>query len=345
MSRTVSDDVRVKPLRLELQKPEALDQAAWAAVVDQLNRLQRAVDVDDRPAVVGAAKELVECTARVVLASRGQTAGDTEAYDRVLGDAHRLLEHQPGPDLTMNASVRAIANGVKKLAMHLRGLRNEVGTGHGRTAVPQIEDEVIEVCVDAAMIWARWALRRLQQLLVGSPAAILTELRESTFPTGKLTSRLQAANLPGLDPVDQRMIGVAVGQRASEGTFNVRIEGVEACARDHNEAAWPAAYREGLVEGLFLNRAGQVQIDDDILAPRLAVEVIAAQTDAASVLRQLDAKLAHASWSPRFSLGWPRITAAMELAVKVLPAPEAQRAWKEIIQRLTEAGNIYAPSA
>jgi hypothetical protein len=48
----------------ELHRPTALDEPSWDAVQDGFARLQRAVTQDDRPLVVGSAKDLIESVAR-----------------------------------------------------------------------------------------------------------------------------------------------------------------------------------------------------------------------------------------------------------------------------------------
>ena len=53
------------------------------------------------------------------------------------------------------------------MASQLRELRNQYGTGHGRAVVHDITDEVIEACVHGALLWVRWALARLQAVLLG----------------------------------------------------------------------------------------------------------------------------------------------------------------------------------
>src|SRR5450759_5960950 len=86
-------------LQAELHKPEALDHAAWAAIADPLTRLKTAVQADDRPLIVGCAKELVEATARVVLSARGHPAGSETAFTQVRNAAHQAIEYQPGGGL------------------------------------------------------------------------------------------------------------------------------------------------------------------------------------------------------------------------------------------------------
>jgi hypothetical protein len=208
---------------LELQRPDGLEDAAWASIEDCLNRLQRAVRDNDRLLTVGAAKELVEATARVVLHARGQPAASGEAYQQVVNRAHAAVERQPGPDLATDPAVRVIAQGAKTIATQLRELRNEYGTGHGRAFVPDVAEEIILVTMDAAVLWSRWALRRLQHLIAGMPSPLARELDEgNVFRSGELRDRLIAVDLPHLEPDDQRLLGVAVAQRAMRGTFVAR---------------------------------------------------------------------------------------------------------------------------
>lgn len=325
-------------LNAELKKPQALDAASWAAIEDPLNRLKKAVSGDDRPLIVGSAKELVEATARMILQVRGNPAGSGEEYDKVLSAAHKLIEHQPGPDVASDAPVRQAANSARKLAGTLRDLRNTYGTGHGRATLQPIADEVLETCVDGALLWTRWALRRLQHLLLGSLQPLINDLRSGTFTMGSLASRLQAANLPKLDTEDQRALGVAVGQRAASNTFTVRIDGVEACAESQDDAVWPLAYREGLTEGLFIDQFGQTQVDDSLLGIRLAAEVLLPHPDAARVLANLKKKLTTSAWSSGFARQWPEVVKEMRLCKDVLRTDEARRVWLETADYFTERG-------
>ncbi|MEV4170188.1 abortive infection family protein [Nonomuraea sp. NPDC049709] len=325
-------------LNAELKKPQALDAASWAAIEDPLNRLKKAVGDNDRPLIVGSAKELVEATARVILQVRGNPAGSGEEYDKVLSTAHKLIEHQPGPDIALDAPVRQAANSARKLAGTLRDLRNTYGTGHGRATLQPIADEVLETCVDGALLWTRWALRRLQHLLLGSLQPLINDLRAASFTMGSLASRLQSANLPKLNPEDQRALGVAVGQRAASNTFTVRIDGVEACAESQDDSVWPLAYREGLTEGLFIDQFGQTQVDDSRLGVRLAAEVLLPHPDAARVVDDLRTKLATSAWSSGFARQWQEVVAEMRLHKDVLRTEEARRAWLEITENFAARG-------
>jgi hypothetical protein len=225
----------------------------------------------------------------------------------VLSLAHKTIQYQPGTGIAQDAAVRQAAEASRKLANQLRELRNVYGTGHGRAIPPPIEDEILEICVDAALSWTRWALRRLQALLIGSHQQLVSDLSGAIFRSGDLAERLRAVDLPNLEEREQRLIGVAVGQRAARDTFNVRIEGVQACADSVNDGSWPPSYREGVAEGLFLDHEGHVQVDAGVRGPRLAAQILGPHPEQDRVVADLEQKLSQAAWSqelPKFGLTW-----------------------------------------
>ncbi|NRQ38921.1 hypothetical protein HII36_44940 [Nonomuraea sp. NN258] len=325
----------------DLRKPDALDPASWAAIQDPFVRLKKAVGDRDRPLVVGSAKELVEATARVVLQARGNPAGSGEEYAKVLGAAHRAIEHQPGPDIAKDAAVRQAADAARKLAGLLREFRNSYGTGHGRSTLQPIEDEVLETCIDGALLWVRWALRRLQSVLIGALQPLINDLRTGTFSSGSLATRLQAADLPHLAPEDRRALGLAVGQRAANNTFTVRIDGVEACAASQDDVAWPLEYREGLVEGLFIDQFGQLQVDEHVYGVKLAAEVLSPHPDQAQVLHDLKEKLLTAAWSTTIVNRWAQVVAEMRLHSRLLREEDARQAWAAIADFIESTGTAH----
>lgn len=214
-------------------------------------------------------------------------------------------------------------------------LRNRFGTGHGRVLPPEMDEELAPLCVDAAFLWSRWALRRLGYLLARRPLGLVTALQDGIFYRGDLRKLLQTVNLPELEPSDQRLVGVAVGYRAMRDTFVVKDEGVEECALQPDLQVWPKDYRAGLLEGLFLDRQGYV--DTNAWAAKASAVVIAPAPTAAQFLKELATKIAQASWAYRFASDAAtraQAVAAMRTSSPVLPNAQARDAWERIVWRL-----------
>lgn len=302
----------------------------WQAVEDAYDRLAAAVAADDRPLIVGSAKELVECVARVTLVAYGRVVPDGDEYTKVLASAHKVIEHVIGPDIPGNHPVRQIPEFAKKMAVQLRELRNHYGTGHGRATVHDITDEVVEASVHAALVWVRWALDRLKTVLLGAVGPLLDDLRSGLFAQGDLAARLAAANIPRLVEAEQHRLGVAVGRRTARKTFNVRLEGIRACANDPQR--WPDAYREGVVQGLFVNEDGQAYADA-AASPDCAAELLQHHSNPAAVLTRLSILLETASWSLSFQQDHSEIVISMKDALEKMPET-AKPAWNRIIAEL-----------
>lgn len=323
-------------MELELQRPEGVDDDAWKSIEEAVARLRRALDDSDSPLVIGSAKELLETAARVILDARGETVASNVPLPTVLSRAHLAIDRQPGHGLAQDDAVRNIAQGAKTIASQLPELRNRYGTGHGRVALPDIGEELVRVSVDAVMLWCRWALPRLEQLLAGSVPALARDLREGkAFRRADLAARMEAANLPNQPPEDQHLLGVAIAQRAMRDTVVV-MEAVEACANARDLDAWPPRYREGLVEGVFLDRDGYVDAKEwgvgqvaFILAPLL---------DPASAIAALKDKIREAGLSVRFTPSTARrkVAEKMREVAVVLPSGDARRAWNELADMLAE---------
>ncbi|WP_405933627.1 abortive infection family protein [Streptomyces sp. NBC_00827] len=313
-----------------LPRAEGLQHDQWRAIEDAYGRLAAAVAADDRPLVVGSAKELVECVARVTLVAYGRVVADGDEYTKVLASAHQIIEHVIGPNIPGNHPLRQIPNYAQKMAIQLRELRNRYGTGHGRATIHDITNEVVDASVHAALVWVRWALTRLQTVLLGAIGPLVNDLHRGTFSKGDLAARLEAANIPRLDEAEQHRLGVAVGQRAARETFNVRLEGIRACTDAPQR--WPDDYREGVVQGLFVNDDGQADAYAAASAD-CAAELLQHHSAPETVLTRLSDVLESASWSLRFQQDHSDIISAMKQALRKMPE-EAKPAWNTIIAGL-----------
>ena len=115
---------------------------------------------------VGSAKELIESTAKVVLAERGLTVSDKADLPELVRQAQQALglhpsSAAPGPDST--EAVRRILGGVSTIAAGLAELRNRgYGTGHG-TAGARIglRPRHAHLAVNAAFTWCQLMLDTL----------------------------------------------------------------------------------------------------------------------------------------------------------------------------------------
>ena len=273
-------------MEFALARPDGLDSAAWEAIEDGRSRLEEATAADDRPLAIGTAKDLAEAVARVVLGARGETVASNEDFSLTVSRAHDALKRQPGTDLAADPEIRAIAQSLKTIVTQLPALRNRCGTGHGRAVLPDISAELMVVAVDGAMLWVRWALRRLEALIAGSTEAIVRDLLDAEiFRKGELAMRIAAADLKSLDKPELRSLGIAVAHRSMNGTFVVQEDGVEACARSSSLEAWPSAYRAGVAEGLLLNRNGYVSAD--VWGATHVAMVLAPAPDASAILDAL----------------------------------------------------------
>lgn len=318
-------------IRLLVQEPlpraGELPRDQWRAIEDAYGRLAGAVATDDRPLIVGSSKELVECVARVTLVAYGRVVADGDGYTKVIASAHQVVEHVMGPDISGNHPLRQIPEYAKKMALQLRELRNDYGTGHGRATVHDITDEVIDASVHAALVWVRWALSRLRTVLLGALGPLVDDLRHGTFSRGDLATRLEAANILRLDIPEQHRLGIAVGQRAANETFNVRLEGIRACADDPQR--WPDAYREGVVQGLYVNEDGQAHAYAAASAD-CAAELLQHHSAPEAVLTMLSGVLESASWSLRFQQNHEVIITSMKEVLRKMPEA-ARPAWSAII--------------
>ena len=100
----------------ELQRPDHIQEEPWAAIQQHRLRLELAWRSSDRPAVVGAAKELIESVAGAVLVATEQTIGDRADYSDRVNAAHKALARQAGQDVSQSPEIRSIAQSARTIA-------------------------------------------------------------------------------------------------------------------------------------------------------------------------------------------------------------------------------------
>ncbi|HEX3679327.1 MAG TPA: abortive infection family protein [Galbitalea sp.] len=286
--------------------------------------------------MIGTAKDLVETIAKAaVTVHTGEVEPSNPDLPALLTRAHRAFDRLPGRGAAEMEPLKSVAQGAKSAIAKLPELRNQLGTGHGRLLVAGVEEEDARLCVDLATLWSRWALARLARLLAARPATIVAALDDigSGFPRGRLRDWLADHLVEALDSANQRLVGAAVAHRAMQGTYTVTEEGVKECADDPDLSVWPAAYRTGLLDGLFLSRNGHIDINSGKV--RQAAQIIAPHPQAASVLQELESRIKDATFAYRFEPPemW-QVAQEMRRAVDVLPDGDAQEVWQRISKHI-----------
>lgn len=315
-----------------MKRPDHLEDEAWQSIEVHLNRFEMARRASDAGWAIGSAKDLVECVARVVLDAKGVVIPANADFDESVNAAHSALERQPGRDVSMSSDIRAIASSAKKIVIHVRAIRNEHGSGHGRARLKAIDEEMNTVVCDAAILWVRWALRRLEHILIGEADRLIAELRDAIVYRRSLTEHLEAVMLPDQAPETQRAIGVAFGARTAQDTGNPRIVGIDPAIESSDLVAWPVHYRVGIVEGLLLGRWGYRTSSDRYIP--IAAQVIAAVpgTELAEELPGLIEKVRSAGY-PAGYLPHPddrrKVSNALRAQAAGLPT-EVQAQWVEL---------------
>lgn len=258
--------------RFQLRRPQYLSEEHWSSIDAEISRLDRSLASGDLVQTIGDVKCLVEAVAKVTLDINGTPADPAASFDTTVNKAHTLLAHQPGHELARESEFGKMATQASKIARNLGNIRNEFGGGHGRARQPRVKDEMVDMALDGALLWVRWALRRLGLFSEGRPDSLIRDLVEdaAVFRAGMLRRRLEAANMPTLEAHHKRALGVAVGQRAMRGTFVVHEGGVSACLEsDDTENLWTPDYRIGLTQGLLFDPDEQPTVRDQSLRDAL----------------------------------------------------------------------------
>jgi hypothetical protein len=135
-----------------------------SAIREHLDRIRRAV-IDDPALAIGSTKELIESTAKVVLAERGLSVDEKADMPALISQAQRALglhpsTTTPGPD--GSDPVKKILGSVTGIAVGVNELRNRSGTGHGPTATRTgLGLRHAHLAVNAALTWCQLVLDTL----------------------------------------------------------------------------------------------------------------------------------------------------------------------------------------
>ncbi|ETJ98058.1 abortive infection protein, C-terminal domain protein [Propionimicrobium sp. BV2F7] len=131
-----------------------------SAIHEQLERLRRSQD--DPAAVIGAAKELIESTAKVILNELNKTVEPKAKFNVLVKQVQAALGLDPSTVSGVDGeqSTKRILGGASSIAFGLNELRNAGhGTGHGpATARVGLHPRHARLAVNAAALWCELIL-------------------------------------------------------------------------------------------------------------------------------------------------------------------------------------------
>jgi hypothetical protein len=278
----------------QLPQPDHIDQPAWDAIELARDRLQRAWEIQDLPEVVGKAKELVETVAKVTVAATEGTVADSTDFAPIVKAAQRTLKRQPGNDLSQDQDLRAMAQAAQTIATSLAPIRNAYGTGHGRARIPDVVEEMATLSLESALVWCRWALRRLGHVLADYPNDLIAAVQTGTTRI-VLREKFEAAALAQQPAEVQHRIGVVFGQQSAGGFGNATEVGVEPAVEGGYED-YPIDYRLGLLEGMLLTAGGAIGLTDFYAPWFISLLASLPEPDARGVLERLRQDVVDAPW-------------------------------------------------
>ncbi|GAA1025655.1 hypothetical protein GCM10009557_00410 [Virgisporangium ochraceum] len=278
----------------QMPRPEHLAQPAWDSIELALSRLRRAWEFDDLPDVVGKAKELVETVAKVTVEAAEGAVADSVDFQPIVKAAQKALGRQPGNDLSQDQNLRAMAQAAQTIAMSLAPIRNGYGTGHGRARVPDVVVEMATLSLESALMWSRWALRRLGHLLADYPNELIAAVQTGTSRT-VLREKFDASALAQQPSEVQHRIGVVFGQQSAGGFGNATEVGVDPVVEGGYDE-YPVDYRRGVLEGMLLTGGGFIGLTDFYASRFVSVLSSLPEREIQSVLESLRESVTGASW-------------------------------------------------
>lgn len=162
----LDQNLRIHARHLGHLQPHIEDLSDASGIQAELERIRRSVSEHPDDAI-GAAKQLIEATAKMVLKERGEPVNDhDDLADLVKRSQQSLLLHpRQSPVLTdpdATNAVKRILGGLSSIALGVTELRNQYGSGHGRLTAPSgLSPRHARLAVNAASTWCEVMLETL----------------------------------------------------------------------------------------------------------------------------------------------------------------------------------------
>lgn len=134
---------------------------AESAIPILLGRMWDSIE-DDPDAAIGAAKEVIEATAKHLLVSAGESLASAEKMPALIARSQKLLDVHPtsvAPTKDGADTIKEILGALSKSALGVNALRRDYGTGHGRpTRHSGLNARHARLAAQAADAWVRFML-------------------------------------------------------------------------------------------------------------------------------------------------------------------------------------------
>lgn len=263
----------IKYCKVEFERPQHFDDSNWEGLLLEQERFNRAVLAEDLGDVIGSLKTMIESISKTVLELGGESPNNKMNFPAIFQSAHAKLLDQSIEGRNIQGPSRNILEQARKMILSLDEIRNHSGSGHGRTFLPDIKHDTVEILSAIAFSWIYWALPRIDKFAEGRPDVLIRDLIviNNTFTRGRLVNRLLDANLDKLESKQQKQIGLAVARRGMQGTSVVWGDGVEDCAKSDSIKDWPVGYREGIFQGLYTDKSGNFHANSSSILASLRV--------------------------------------------------------------------------
>lgn len=198
-------------------------------------------------------------------------------------------------------------------------------------------------------IWWDWvfhlnlaSIRLIQALRARTSEAapkvdeLIEGLASMTWRKGLLAERIADVDLAHLPEDNQARIGRAVGHRCVGETVVVIRDGLDACAQDPSLTTWPTAYRQALLEALFVDASGQLHTIPSVV--RMAVRLLTPLPDADARIEVFADDVVGRMYAAAFASEKLRslVVEQLKSASMQLPAGRQRDAWLRIAGRIEE---------
>jgi len=328
-----------EPPPIAAKDVELLPTSAQEAIHVALERVDRASSASDVEAIVGASKELIETVAKAVLNVLGAPYGSDAELPTLTGQVLRALKLHPSA-MQDRSSLRQLSSSAISAVQAVAELRNTDGTGHGRATRSNLDLSHAIFVRTIAIAWCGWMLstsRRALKKRGGLDKALADIGGGEAFSRGRLAAYIADLDVWDLGEEDQRRLGLAVARRWTiNGTWMPVEDVIKPLAE--GTAEYPAAFREGIVEGLLLDNNGYIRTTSDDIDRAVKIGLRLPGNRMEKFFRELADRVLEAQPSQVFD---PEIRGPAARRLRALAAEQTIVATKDALERIATRVEMF----